>query len=116
MAVLDRLDVARGEALAVADTVDLVDDRYFGIAAEQKISVQRMRRPCRHVVDGAAGRDQRLADHLAAEHPLPVRLRRAAAKQVHLKRLEIENIDDFLNGGGHAFSTKNRFPGAAQHH
>ncbi len=103
-AVLDRLDVARGEALAVADAVDLVDDRHFGIAAEQEIGVQRMRRPRRHVLDGAAGGDQRLADHLAAEHPLPARLRRAAAEQVHLQRLEIENVEDFLNGGGHALS------------
>ena len=63
-----------------------------------------MRRPRRHVLDGAAGGDQRLADHLAAEHPLPARLRRAAAKQVHLQRLEIENVEDFLNGGGHALS------------
>jgi hypothetical protein len=41
-------------------------------------------------VDGAAGRDQRLADHLAAEHALPARLRAAPAKQVYLERLEIE--------------------------
>ena len=63
-----------------------------------------MRRPRGDVLDGAAGRDQRLADHLAAEHPLPARLRRAAAEQVHLERLEIENVEDFLNGGGHALS------------
>ena len=102
MAVLDRLDVARGEAFAVANAVDVVDDRHFGIAAEQKISVQRMRRPGRHVIDGAAGRDQRLADDLAAEHPLPARLRRTAAKQIHFERFEIENINQFLDGGGHA--------------
>src|SRR5579862_2909934 len=101
---MDRLDVAGGEALAVADAVDLVDDRHFGIAAEQEIGVQRMRRPRGDVLDGAAGGHQRLADYLAAEHPLPARLRRAAAEQVHLQRLEIENVEDFLNGGGHDFS------------
>src|SRR5580704_3358187 len=63
-----------------------------------------MRRPRGDVRDGAAGGDQRLADHLAAEHPLPARLRRAAAEQVHLQRLEIENVEDFLDGGGHDFS------------
>jgi hypothetical protein len=31
-------------------------------------------------------------------------LRRAAAEQVHLQRLEIENVEDFLNGRGHACS------------
>ena len=102
MAVLDRFDAARGEALAVANAVDLVDDRHFGIAAEQEIGVQRMRRPRRHVLDRAAGRDQRLADDLAAEHPLPARLRRAAAEQIHLERFEIEDLDQFLDGGGHA--------------
>ncbi len=113
MAVLDRLDVAGGETLAVADAVDVVDDRHFGIAAEQEIGVQRMRRPRRHIVDGAAGRDQRLADDLAAEHPLPARLRRTAAKQIHFERFEIENINQFLDGGGHAvFPRAGAVPGA----
>ena len=60
--------------------------------------MQRMRRPFGKVVDRAAGGDQRLADHLAAEHPLPALLRRAAAKQIHLDRLEIEDGDEVLNG------------------
>ena len=102
MAVLDRHHPPRGEALAVADAVDLVDDRHLGIAAEQEIGVQRMRRPLRHVLDGAAGGDQRLADDLAAEHALPARLRRAAAEQVHLERLEIEDGENVLQGGRHA--------------
>ena len=98
MAVLDRHHAAGGEAAAVADAVDLVDDRDLGIAAEQEIGMQRMRRPIGDVVDGAAGGDQRLADHLAAEHPLPALLRRAAAKQVHLDRLEIEDGEEILDG------------------
>ena len=99
--MLDRHHASRGEALAVTDAVDLVDDRHFGVAGEQEIRVQRMRRPAGHVVDGAAGRDQRLANHLAAEHPLPADLGRAAAKQVHLERLEIEDGEKVLNGGRH---------------
>ena len=63
-----------------------------------------MRRPQRHALDRAAGRDQRLADDLSAEHPLPPRLRRAAAKQVQFERFEIEDINQFLDGGGHAVS------------
>ena len=57
-----------------------------------------MRLPLGQVVDGAAGRDQRLADDLAAEYPLPALLRRAAAKQVHLDRFEIEDGDEILDG------------------
>ncbi len=102
VAVLDGDDAPGGEALAVADAVDLVDDRHLGIAAEHEIGVQRMRRPRRHVVDGAAGGDQGLADHLAAIDALPARLRRAATEQVFLERFEVEDVEDFLNGGGHA--------------
>src|SRR6516164_4432102 len=77
--VLDRDHAPRGEALAVADAVDLVDDRHLGVAGEQEIGVQRVRRPARHV-DGAAGGNKRLPDHLPAEHALPADLRRAAAE------------------------------------
>ena len=55
----------------------------------------------RAALDGAAGRDQRLADHLAAEHPLPAGLRATAAEQVHLERLEVEDGEEVLDGGGH---------------
>ena len=44
-----------------------------------------------HALDGAGGGDQRLADHLAAEHALPADLRAAAAKQVHLELFEVED-------------------------
>ena len=44
MAVLARGDAPRGEALAVAHAVDVVDDRHLGIARQQEIGVQRMRR------------------------------------------------------------------------
>ena len=42
--VLDRDHAPGGEALAVADAVDLVDDRHLGIAGQQEIGVQGMRR------------------------------------------------------------------------
>ena len=86
--MLDRDDAPRGEALAVADAVDLVDDRNLRIAAEQEIGVQRMRQ---RVLDGAGGGDQRLADHLAAEHALPADLRARAAEQIDLELFEIED-------------------------
>ena len=73
MAVLDRDDTSGRKTLAVANPVDLIDDRHLRIAAEQEIGVQRMRAPFR--LDGAARGYQRLADHLAAKNPLPARLR-----------------------------------------
>jgi hypothetical protein len=96
--VLDGDDAARGEALAVADAIDLVDDRHFRVARQQEVGVQRMRRTLGDV-ERAAGGDQRLADHLAAEHALPRHLRRAPAEQVHLELLEIEDFQDVLKGG-----------------
>ena len=67
-----------------------------------------MRRPFLDV-DGAAGRDQRLADHLAAEHPLPGHLRRAPAEQVHLELFEVEDVEEGLDGGHEAIRRWRRF-------
>ena len=60
--------------------------------------MQRMRRSA---IDGAARRHQRLPDHLSAEHALPAVLRRAAAKEIHFKLLEVEHIEHGLDGSGH---------------
>ena len=87
--VLDRDHAPRGEAPAVADAVDVVEDRHLGIARQQKLRVHRVRRPA---LDRAARGDQRLADHLAAEHALPADLGAAAAEQIEFERLEIEQI------------------------
>ena len=89
---------ARREAPPVADAVDLVDDRDLRVAGQHEIAVQRMRLAALH---GAAGGDQRLADHLAAEHPLPAHLRALAAKQIDLERLEIEDGEKVRHGGRH---------------
>ena len=61
--------------------------------------MQRMRRAA---LDGAHRGDQRLPDHLSAEHALPAVLRRAAAKQVHLELFEVEHIEHRFDGSfGH---------------
>ena len=60
--------------------------------------MQRMRQPA---LDGAACRHHRLPDHLAAEHPLPARLRAVAAEQVHLERLEVEDGNQVDQAFGH---------------
>ncbi len=60
--------------------------------------MQRMRQAA---LDGAACRHHRLTDHLAAEHPLPARLRAVAAEHVHLDRLEIEDGNQVNQAVGH---------------
>ena len=57
-----------------------------------------MRRPA---IDRAGGGDQRLPDHLPAEHALPAHLRTAAPKQVDLERFEVEHGQQVLDGRRH---------------
>ena len=52
-------------------------------------------------LDGAARGHHRLPDHLAAEYPLPTRLRAVAPEQVHLDRLKIEDRDQVNQAFGH---------------
>ena len=52
-----------------------------------------MHLPC---VDRAAGRHQRLAGDLPAEHPLPVLLRADAAEDVDLDPLQVEQGHEFI--------------------
>ena len=47
-------------------------------------------------IDGALRRHQRLADHLAAENPLPARLRTATTKQIVFQRFQVENGEQVL--------------------
>ena len=67
LAVLDRDHTPRREAAAVADAVDVVDDRHPRVARPQEVGVQRVHVA---VVDGPSRRDQRLPRDLPAEHPL----------------------------------------------
>ena len=87
--MLDGNDPACDEAAPIPDAVDLVDDWHLRITAEQEIGMQRVRLEVLHV-DGPAGRNERLSDHLATEHPLPANLRASAAKQVLLELLKVE--------------------------
>ncbi len=100
LAVLHRHHPARRKARAVADAIDLVDDRHAGIAGPHEIGMQGMHEAV--LFHCALRRHQRLGDDLAAEHPLPAGLRAEAAIQVLLDRLDIENGDQLLHGGGGA--------------
>ena len=52
-------------------------------------------------IDRAVGRDQRLADHLPAEHALPADLRAHAAKQIHLERFDVEDGEKLVESAAH---------------
>src|SRR5207247_2653935 len=80
------------------DALDLVDDRDRRIARPHEISMQRMRVTA---LDRARRSDQRLADHLAAEDPLPARLRAAPAEEIVLERLEIEDGQELSDRARH---------------
>src|SRR4051794_33474160 len=98
IAVLDGGNPAGRVALAVAQPLNFVNDRYLRIAGKNEIAVQRVRQPALY---GSACGHHRLPDHLAAEHPLPARLRAVAAEQVYLYRLEIEDRDKIDQSFGH---------------
>src|SRR5262249_53571809 len=91
--VLDRDHPPRGEARAVADPVDVVQDRHLGIARPQEVGVERVRDP---PLDRAPCRHPRLPDHLPAEPPLPALPRAPSAEEVHLDLLQIEQADQVL--------------------
>src|SRR5215831_6613353 len=99
--MLDRHDAPRGKAAAIPNAVDLVDNWNLGISGQQEIGMKRMRWPLRDPVDRTAGGNQRLADHLAAEHALPADLRRAASKQIYLDRLKIKDGEQILYRRAH---------------
>ncbi len=74
LAVLDRDHAPGGERLAVADAVDLIEDRRVRVSSAQEVRVQRVdeaRRPIVGLVLDCARRgDQRLPGDLSPEHSL----------------------------------------------
>ena len=95
LTVLDGHDATRGEALAVADAVDVVEDRGHRIAGTQEVGVQRVN-PTVAVIDGPRGRHQRLSGDLSAEDALTVLLGRSSAEDVDLDGLEIQQGDEVV--------------------
>jgi len=94
LAVLDGRDPAGGEGAAVPDAVHGVDDGHGGITGPDEVRVQRVHRPLGR--DGPARGDQRLPGHLAAEHTLGGLVGTAAAEDVHLDLLQVEQIEQAL--------------------
>ena len=100
-----------GEGAAVADAVDVVEDRRRGVARSQEVRVQRVHEA---VLDGAPGRHEGLPGHLAAVDTLSFLVGLDAAEDVDLNRLEVEQVDEELQRGAHgAHVRRRRRPGTA---
>ena len=99
LAVLDGDHAPGGERPTVADAVHHVEDGLRGVSGAQKVRVQGVHHSA---IDGAARGDQRLTRHLPAEHALAILLRTAAAEDVHLELLEVEDLDEPIDGVRHA--------------
>ncbi len=87
--VLDPDYPACGERLAVADAVDVVEDRNLGIAGTQEVRVQRVHGAVIEL-DGPSRGHQGLAGDLPAEDALAILTGAHAAEDVDFDRLEVE--------------------------
>ena len=96
--VLNGHDPPGREGPAVADAVDLVEDGHGRVARSQEVRVQRVHPP---VLDRAPRRHQRLPGHLTAEDPLALLVGLGAPEDVDLNGLEVEQIDEEVQGCAH---------------
>jgi hypothetical protein len=96
--VLNGDDAPGGEAPPVTDAVDLVQDRRGRVPRAKEVRVQGVNPP---LVDGSPGRAQGLGGHLAAEGALALLGRIAPPVDVDLDRLEVEEVEEVLQGYGH---------------
>ena len=71
----------------------------LGVARTQEVRVERVHGNLG--VDGAAGGDERLREHLPAEHADPSLFEAHPAEQVHFEALEIEHVDQIVERGTH---------------
>src|SRR4029079_16855311 len=97
---------AHRETAAVARALDVVDDRVLDVARAQEVRVQRMRVAVG--VDGLLRGGERLPEHLAAEHVARADVATFAAEQVVLEALELEQGEQFFDGGRHTFRSDGR--------
>ena len=88
-------DPPRRERSAIADAVNLVQDRYPGVPRAQKVSMEGVNRavPSAPVTYRASRSDQRFGGHLAAEDPKSLLVRAEAPVQVYPQGLEVEKVD-----------------------
>ena len=100
LAVLDRGDPPRGERPAVTHPVHDVDERHRRVTGADEVGVQRVHRPVgRH---GPARGDQRLRRRPGRRRPAASRSRAAAAEDVQLDLLQVEQVQQLAQGVGHS--------------
>jgi hypothetical protein len=107
-AVLDRGHPPGGEGPAVPHPVHDVDERHRGITRPDEVGMQRVHWPVGG--NGTAGGDQRLPCHLAPEDPLPPVVGAAAAEDIGLDLLQVEQVDQAIECLAHV-APHRRFPG-----
>ncbi|CAN1723545.1 protein of unknown function [Hyphomicrobium sp. 1Nfss2.1] len=93
-AVLNRLNPPGGEAAAVADALDIVEDWTRGIAGEQEVAVQGVHQPAG--LYGACRGHQRLPEHLPPEDTLPALYAARAEEEVVLDGFEVERPEEVV--------------------
>jgi hypothetical protein len=96
LAMLDRDDAPAREAAAVAAAIDVIDDGRLGIPGAQEIAVQRVHGT---VFDGLDRGDERLSEHLAAEHALAADVAAQAPEHVLLEPFEAQQREEIRDHG-----------------
>ena len=93
-ALLDGHDPAGGEALAVPDAIDVVNDRLIDISGPEKIGMQAVGPALRR--HGLVGGRQRLPQHLSAVDVAEAQILALAAKDVLLDLLQLQQLQQFF--------------------
>jgi len=102
LAVLNSNDASGREAFAVADAVDVVQDRGSGVAWTQEVGVERMD-PTVTVVDRAGGGYEGLSGYLTTKNALTILLGRTASEHVDLDGFEVKKGDQVVEGVKHPY-------------
>jgi len=104
---LDGGDPAGSEGQAIANALNVVEDRDSSIAGAQEVRVQRV-----HAGLGfncPSRGHECLPGHLPAEHTLAIRMGAAAPEDIEFDLLEVEEVQKFVNCGlGHVFNLPHR--------
>jgi hypothetical protein len=96
--VLDGHHPPGGEGAAIADAVDLVEDGHAGVTGSEEVRVQRVDPSS---LDGPSRRHERLGGHLAPEDALAVLVGAHPPEDVDLDGLDVEKLDEEVEGVAH---------------
>jgi len=102
LAVLNGDDTARREAFAVADAVDVVQDRGSRVAWTQEVGVKRMHTAVA-VINRAGGGNESLTGYLATEDTLAIFLGRTTSEHVDLDGFKVKKGDQVVESFKHPY-------------